>query len=462
MKTDKLNRIFDAMDEIEESKIASALPKSLQDAHLPAEDTVIEQEESSMKNNPIMHYITTGFAAAAAIAVVTGGVLLISSLNGKNTRKPGASVGSDTAQVTDTTPHATTTSAPAEQTTTQTEAPNTDLQASLPEISGDYGVNLNGWAYHVYQRDGSGVKEIVDKTGLISDGNYLYRTNDCTLYRCEDQKAILTIEDPEQYLERAKDAEEQIYCAFESITDAGSGWYFVVAEVGTYTEKYDEMPCPIISSQVCFWTNPVSGQKQHISTTAEPTVPGGIWLKPQYVQLDPDGGAVYAIERTETYVFRIEVPKTDAEGSIPAEQLPGAKYKIDYTVGQYDLSDYTPISGGRLLFKFADQSNGRFVMPLMLMNTADGSMTQLREECDLLEFYNINGRVICFSDGKLMEFDPDTNKTETIAETDSPMTMVAVWDNAVLLTYLYDYDPAEESHPNLLVSLTDGTVTELQ
>ena len=306
-----------------------------------------------------------------------------------------------------------------------------------------------------YHFDSSGKPVPDNSDDLISDGTYYYYAKGFSVYRADDQRLIMTIKNPYQYL-RESDRNGSCEVVLWGVTAVGTDWLFIEAEIDIVDN--DE---PEYGATVYFWVNKETGVCEEAKLGSE--------LSWRELQPAPDGKSFIAIDLYETHIIQVPVP-----GS-------GKIRKYDLKLNS-DLEDYyrnkvqsiAVLDNGKILFGAypdcdAPQPNEYTdEMGLYELNPADGSVRILQKRM-CLRLFRAGGKIYCRIDAsRLAEYLPESNSFRDIADLSKwEWNGVASWGvcvsdctaDAVILTTWWDSDGLDK--PDLLVSLKDGSIREL-
>ena len=466
---DKLEKLYNITEQISESYIAEAMPRSLKDAHLKEDIAAAEAEttkEEITMTGRITRYITTGLAAAAAIGMVVGGTLLIGHLNRKDPVTPGGE-GSSTIETEPATTAATSATSDS-MTTTETAVSLTGISdfvqittnADGTPITG-YAKNLMGYSGYYYEiKDGQLRLMDTDPTNpLISDGVHSYKTVDNGLYCNEDGKLIGKIENPEQYIDCPDGMKTVFY--YTSVTPVSSWWYFVTAQVETYPQNDSKNENLNDSVQLYFWFNSMNELSERVTLP----VPGdqndaGLELFTQFVQVMPNRDAVFAYSKNGKYLFSFPLPGASENKCVP----------VSLAIGQFTNSIATPLTGSKVLCTngIEDEKTGFYHIRLEEIDMETGNSRVLFEDTPVYEIYNLNGKVYCICNNteggsELQIYQPDSNTFRTILkpelEKGQLSSFTAFWNDGAVIN---GYTGCEETFAIHVTSLEKGTYEFLQ
>lgn len=314
------------------------------------------------------------------------------------------------------------------------------------------------------------------KPQIISDGTYYFSTKNNSLYRRDNNQLIMTVQNPQQYLKTDGAKGKQPLVDYQNIVAVGDKWYFVVAHIGYEgVNDWNGKANFTLETELLYWVNRQTGTAEicpaptndlydviegteghdprnygHGDPDEKYEIGTALW------QGDPDGTAVYATDYTEQLVIRMPVPGAGKNTA----------YYAKHQAGTLMTNFFTPIGNGKVLI--LANAQGQY-LALNELNTADGSMKLLTDSYTGHDIHNVHGRILSAgwntASGKedLIEYFPATGKTAAVAALGSEYSMLIadVSRDAVIISAMWETNHYEDQ-PDLLVSLTDGKVTELK
>ena len=456
----KKETLFDITEQISEDFIAEAMPHRLKHSH--AADPINEKSRKGITVTKMTRYITTGLVSAAAVGVVVGCGFFIHKLNSDHLTTPAQSPSSQVEELIGTQTPAT----EAQSQTVQTTASSAEFKA----VTGKYGRDLTDSLGIPYELVDGKPKQTTFENSRIVDGQYSYYTkqdsqhpSDYVLYR-EDGTVMFHIE-PEQFITHTEDMEVTAY--FSSITAVGE-WFFTTVEIETFNFYYDEngqkQQSLIDSVQQCYWFDPVMNEAKLVFPAHNPNLPEEpqytVELTPQYIQADPDGGAVYGYSPYSQMIYRFPVPE---HNSLQTDKTTEG-YNIQIPLGTFEHSQFAPAKGGKVYFiggevdKETDKSH--ISWNELDMNT--GEVRMIEDQTNIFETYTLNGRILCIDGEKrtLLEYLPESNTYKLIAQIPGDYSMfTSVWEDSAVITA---YTNCGESSESIFVSsIENGTFEKM-
>ena len=531
----KTTDIMEALGEVPEDLVIRALSAADDRMAAPAErEQIMMITEHEEKRSSRRIWLRGGIAAAIAGVLLAGNLALLYSLGkiGRNGSSVAETTVSTPAEITETTEQTTETATETTETTTTTADPNKVIVPNFYGMDYDKAVKLaescglilsvsesSGWqppgdigdqsvssdeavdkGTHIlvnldiprfeFDKDGKPVR--IDFTykrkpfdpadipvHILTDGQYQFQTRGNSLYRTDNDQLIMTIEDPQQYLD-AEIKDFQTAVEFDSIQAVGTDWYLISASIYYYPDEWHFWKC------VSFWNNRKTGKSEPAVYTLKRS---DLNIKPEWddayggdffgyegdsvtefvsvfqdhIAAAPDGSGVYIGNHT----FILHVP-TPGNGKLRV-------YETGTNIPYYKIDQVLPLENRKILFNvYYSSEDGTDPWPdsgLFELDPANGNIRTIGKNFEV-KMYRINQKIICLihdapnhnkPNQRIAEYLPESRSFRTIADLkditwDLELTETGISNDALILSP-QDWD---DNIPDLLVSLKDGKVTELK
>ena len=327
---------------------------------------------------------------------------------------------------------------------------------------------------------------------ILTDGQYQFQTRGNSLYRTDNDQLIVTVENPQQYLDEA-DKNCQYAVEFDSIQAVGTDWYLINAEVCYFSARSNCWFCPCCLS---FWYNRKTGKSEPATYTLKRS---DLNIKPEWDEMyggnlfgegsvdsvtrlvageaAPDGSGVYTCDFNTFIVF---IP-TPGNGKLRI-------YETGTEIQNYwGVNDVFPLENGKVLFSvvyagkddpypLGDQCG------LFELDPTNGSIRPVRTGVQIFGMCRSGEKIYCLVYGidgeyktdegvteflyssELAEFLPESKSFRTVFDMENNISWIIGYyaisgDNVILYPW---GDAGWECDPDVLVSLKDGKMTILK
>ena len=494
--------IMEALGDVPEDLVMNALSSADALTAFPAEREQITMTENRETKSSRIRWLRGGIAAAAVIVLIAGNIALLYSLGkigrGGSSQTP---LTSDTTVLTETTEQTTETTKETALThetteiTTETEWTDTEEEQYTETTAVHYEFDKDGKIVPMKDDDREWDPAVDIPAHILTDGKYQFQTRGNSLYRTDNDLLIVTVDNPQQYLDEADaDINFQYAVNFRSIQEVGTDWYLITSDVA-YHYPDPSAGWPDIWGP-SFWYNRKTGKSEPATYTLKNSdlFTEQEW-KERYSDTDsdyrdeafsfldsspaaPDGSGVYIVVYNTFIVF---VP-TPGNGKLRI-------YKTETGFPDLSICEVIPLENGKVLFSVFYRGIGPYTgasgldqCGLFELDTTDGGIRPVRTGVQIFGMCRSEEKIYCLVYGfdgeyktdegwseylqssELAEYLPESRSFRTVFDMEQNISWI-IGDYAISgdNVILYPWgDAGWECDPDVLVSLKDGKMTILK
>ena len=490
--------IMEALGDVPEDLVMNALSSADALTAFPAEREQITMTENRETKSSRIRWLRGGIAAAAVIVLIAGNIALLYSLGkigrGGSSQTP---LTSDTTVLTETTEQTTETTKETTLThetteiTTETEWTDTEEEQYTETTAVHYEFDKDGKIVPMKDDDRKWDPAFDIPAHILTDGKYQFQTRGNSLYRIDNDQLIVTVDNPQQYLDEA-DKNCQYAVEFDSIQAVGTDWYLISSWVNYFSDHWgwDAIGGPN------FWYNRKTGKSEPATYTLKRS---DLNIKPEWDkmyggnllgetsgdsvtwpvegEIAPDGSGVYTCDFNTFIVF---IP-TPGNGKLRI-------YETGTEIQNYwGVNDVFPLENGKVLFSvictgkddpypIGDQCG------LFELDPTNGGIRPVRTGVQIFGMCRSGEKIYCLVYGidgeyktdegvteflyssELAEFLPESKSFRTVFDMENNISWIIGYyaisgDNVILYPW---GDAGWECDPDVLVSLKDGKMKILK